>query len=96
MCLCEDDPIRLSVTNTNVRTIDLVCNLTAPFLAGLALDLFPYHVAAIVLIFWILVSTTIELLLLNNLYHKNDSLKDKVFSSRCEKNTFTNIVMIKK
>ena len=82
MCLCEDDPIRLSVTNTNVRTIDLVCNLTAPFLAGLALDLFPYHVAAIVLIFWILVSTTIELLLLNNLYHKNDSLKDKIFSSR--------------
>ena len=70
------------MTNTNVRTIDLVCNLTAPFLAGLALDLFPYHVAAIVLIFWILVSTTIELLLLNNLYHKNDSLKDKVFSSR--------------
>ena len=70
------------MTNTNVRTIDLVCNLTAPFLAGLALDLFPYHVAAIVLIFWILVSTTIELLLLNNLYHKNDSLKDKIFSSR--------------
>ena len=80
--MCEDDPIRLSVTNTNVRTIDLVCNLTAPFLAGLALNQFPYHIAAIVLIFWILVSTTLELLLLNNLYDKNDSLKDKVFSNR--------------
>ena len=34
MCLCDDDPSRLSVTNTNVRTIDLVCNLTAPLLAG--------------------------------------------------------------
>ena len=82
VCLCEDDPIRLSVTNTNVRTIDLVCNLTAPLLAGVALDLFPYHIAAIVLIFWILVSTTIELLLLNRLYRHNDSLKDKVFSNR--------------
>ena len=82
MCLCEDDPIRLSETNTNVRTIDLVCNLTAPLLAGLALDFASYHVAAIVLISWILVSTTLELLLLNNLYHKNDCLKDKVYSSR--------------
>ena len=82
MCLCEDDPIRLSVTNTNVRTIDLVCNLTAPMLAGLALDRFHYYVAAVVLIFWILVSTTIELLLLSHLYRQNDSLKDKVFSNR--------------
>ena len=82
MCLCDDDPSRLSVTNTNVRTIDLVCNLTAPLLAGQVLYFCPYYIAAILLIVWVLASSTVELLLLNYLYHKNDSLKDKVYSQR--------------
>ena len=51
--LCEEDTARLSEVNTNVRTIDLVCNLVAPTLAGLLLQYCTYFTAALVIVFWV-------------------------------------------
>ena len=49
---------------------------------GQVLYFLPYYIAAILLIVWVLASTTIELLLLNYLYHRNSSLKEKIYSQR--------------
>ena len=51
--LCEEDSARLSEVNTNVRTIDLVCNLLAPTLAGFLLQHCSYFAAALILVFWV-------------------------------------------
>ena len=51
--LCEEDSARLSEVNTNVRTIDLVCNLLAPTLAGILLQHSSYFAAALILVFWV-------------------------------------------
>ena len=51
--LCEEDSARLSEVNTNVRTIDLVCNLLAPSLAGILIQHCSYFVAALILVFWV-------------------------------------------
>ena len=77
VCLCEDDTSRLATVNTNVRTIDLVCNLLAPTLAGIVIENCSYLVAAVILVFWVLVSATLELLLLMQVYKKNPRLHDK-------------------
>ena len=53
VCLCEDDTSRLSKVNTNVRTIDLFCNLLAPTLTGIVTESFSYFIAAVILIFWV-------------------------------------------
>jgi len=84
VCLCEDDTTKLSKVNTNIRTIDLICNLTAPLLAGQLLYFCEYYIAGIILIFWVLTSTTIELLLLNHLFKKIDRLQSKMIVSREE------------
>ena len=51
--LCEEDTARLSEVNTNVRTIDLVCNLLAPSLAGILVQRCSYFAAALILVFWV-------------------------------------------
>ena len=51
--LCEEDSARLAEVNTNVRTIDLVCNLLAPTLAGILLQHCSYFAAALILVFWV-------------------------------------------
>ena len=51
--LCEDDLSLLSNVNTNVRTLDLVCNISAPFVAGQLLYHLPYSIAGIILICWV-------------------------------------------
>ena len=51
--LCEEDSARLAEVNTNVRTIDLVCNLLAPTLAGILLQHSSYFTAALILVFWV-------------------------------------------
>ena len=53
VAVCGGSCARLSVTNTNVRTIDLAANLTAPLLAGQLLYFCPYYIAALVLIVWV-------------------------------------------
>ena len=53
VCLCEDDTSRLAKVNTNVRTIDLVCNLLAPTVAGVVIENCSYFVAAVILVFWV-------------------------------------------
>ena len=53
VCLCEDDTSRLATVNTNVRSIDLFCNLLAPTLAGIVIESFSYFTAAVILIFWV-------------------------------------------
>ena len=56
VCLCQNNTSLLSKVNTNVRTIDLICNLTAPTLAGQVLYFFPYYIAGVVLIFWVILN----------------------------------------
>ena len=52
--LCqEDSPRLLAEVNTNVRTIDLVCNLLAPILAGFLVQYCTYFAAALILVFWV-------------------------------------------
>ena len=51
--LCEEDSARLAEVNTNVRTIDLVCNLLAPILAGFLVQYCTYFAAALILVFWV-------------------------------------------
>ena len=51
--LCEEDSARLAEVNTNVRTIDLVCNLLAPILAGFLVQHCSYFAAALILVFWV-------------------------------------------
>ena len=82
VCLYEHDTATLTKVNTNIRTIDLICNLTAPLLAGQLLYFIAYYLAGIILIFWILTSTTIELLLLNYLFKKIDRLQSKMIVTR--------------
>ena len=116
VAVCGGSCARLSVTNTNVRTIDLAANLTAPLLAGQLLYFCPYYIAALVLIVWVtqqllsdfeclvlqplppqlrhplihimmccwqvLLSTTVELLLLNCMYQRNQCLQRKEFPAR--------------
>ena len=53
VAVCGGSCARLSVTNTNVRTIDLAANLLAPLLAGQLLYFCPYYIAALVLIVWV-------------------------------------------
>ena len=53
VAVCGGSCARLSVTNTNVRTIDLAANLLAPLLAGQLLYFCPYYIAALVLIIWV-------------------------------------------
>ena len=77
VCLCEDDTSTLARVNTNVRTIDLVCNLLAPTLAGVVIERCSYFVAALILVFWVLVSASLELVLLMQVYKKNSRLQDK-------------------
>ena len=98
--LCEEDTARLSEVNTNVRTIDLVCNLVAPTLAGLLLQHCSYFTAALVIVFWVrsrpdhteevtiivfssqvLVSASLELLLLMHIFKKNPILASKETAS---------------
>ena len=54
VAVCGGSCARLSVTNTNVRTIDLAANLLAPLLAGQLLYFCPYYIAALVLIVWVI------------------------------------------
>ena len=81
VCLCEDDISKLSTVNTNVRTLDLVCNVSAPFIAGQVLYYLPYSHAGFILGCWVLVSTSAELILLHSLYNNNTALHDKVLVS---------------
>ena len=53
VCMCGGDTSRMAMVNTNLRTIDLVCNLVAPTLAGQILTFCSYFVAATILIFWV-------------------------------------------
>ena len=90
--LCEEDSARLSEVNTNVRTIDLVCNLLAPTLAGILIQRCSYFAAALILVFWVsqttlrgqslflsqvLMSATLELLLLMHIFKRNPILASK-------------------
>ena len=96
--LCEEDSARLSEVNTNVRTIDLVCNLLAPSLAGILVQRCSYFAAALILVFWVrphsdhtqlfflfisqvLLSATLELLLLLHIFKKNPILASKDMTS---------------
>ena len=94
--LCEEDSARLSEVNTNVRTIDLVCNLLAPTLAGILIQRCSYFAAALILVFWVsqttlrgqllflsqvLMSATLELLLLMHIFKKNPILASKELRS---------------
>ena len=60
VAVCGGSCARLSVTNTNVRTIDLAANLTAPLLAGQLLYFCPYYIAALVLIVWVTEQLSID------------------------------------
>ena len=60
VAVCGGSCARLSVTNTNVRTIDLAANLTAPLLAGQLLYFCPYYIAALVLIIWVTEQLSID------------------------------------
>jgi len=79
--LCEEDSARLAEVNTNVRTIDLVCNLLAPTLAGILLQHSSYFAAALILVFWVLMSATLELLLLMHIFKSNPILASKEMAS---------------
>ena len=46
--LYGDDSSKLAMVNANVRTIDLVCNLCAPLLAGQLLYFSTYLTTAII------------------------------------------------
>ena len=77
MALCCHDRSTLAKVNANVRTIDLTCNLAAPFLAGQLLYFWSYFATAVILCIWVLVSATLELLLLRHLYNRNKKLQIK-------------------
>ena len=72
--ICDGDSMLLSKVNANVRTIDLVCNLAAPLLAG-QLIFFTSHLAtAIIVGVWNLVSAVAEITLLKYIYRSHPAL----------------------
>ena len=75
--LCGDNTTLLARLNANVRSIDLCCNLAAPMFAGQLLHFCSYAVSAIILSCWVLMSASLELLLLQRLYKANPVLQNK-------------------
>jgi len=72
--ICDGDSTLLSRINANVRTIDLVCNLAAPLLAGQLMYFTSHLVTSIIVGVWNLVSAVAEILLLNYIYRAHPAL----------------------
>ena len=73
--ICKGDSTLLSQVNTNVRTIDLLCNLAAPLLAGQLLFFTSHLVTAITVCVWNIASAMAEFLLLQHIYRSHPALK---------------------
>ena len=80
MVICDGDSELLSTVNTNVRTIDLLCNLAAPLLVGQLLSFTSHLVTAITIGVWNIVSAVLEFILLRYIYRSHPALKMKKIS----------------
>lgn len=72
--ICDGDSMLLSKVNANVRTIDLVCNLAAPLLAGQLIFFTSHLTTAIIVGMWNLVSAVAEIILLKYIYRSHPAL----------------------
>ena len=67
----------MAKVNSRVRTLDLVCNLAAPVVAGQFFAFLSYFTTTIIIGIWSAVSVIIELLLLRHIYSTNHELQNK-------------------
>lgn len=72
--ICEGDGALLAKVNANMRTIDLLCNLAAPILAGQLIFFTSHLTAAIIVGAWNIVSAVVELSLLRLIYKRHPGL----------------------
>ena len=72
--ICEGDSALLAIVNANMRTIDLLCNLAAPFLAGQLIFFTSHLTTAIIVGGWNIVSAVVEISLLRLIYKKHPGL----------------------
>ena len=83
--ICDGDVNLLSKLNANVRTINLICNLAAPLLAGQLIYFTSHLVAAITVAIWNVVSAVFELLLLLSIYKSHTKLGESKLNQVQEK-----------
>ena len=72
--ICDGDSALLAIVNANMRTIDLLCNLAAPFLAGQLIFFTSHLTTAIIVGVWNIVSAMVEISLLRLIYKKHPGL----------------------
>ena len=83
--ICDGDVNLLSKLIANVRTINLICNLAAPLLAGQLIYFTSHLVAAITVAIWNVVSAVFELLLLLSIYKSHTKLGESKLNQVQEK-----------
>ena len=72
--ICEGDGALLAKVNANMRTIDLLCNLAAPLLAGQLIFFTSHLTTAIIVGVWNIVSAVVEISLLRLIYKRHQGL----------------------